>query len=63
MELKVVQHGNNEDEGNALRWNAPVVAAHLRVGPLGLDLVGHLLCAAQQVVSVPALQETTRRYP
>lgn len=32
------------------------VSTHLRVGPLGLDLLSHLLCAAQQVITLPALQ-------
>lgn len=32
------------------------VSTHLRVGPLGLDLLSHLLCTAQQVITLPALQ-------
>lgn len=33
------------------------VCPHLGVGPLGLDLLSHLLCTAQQVIALPALQE------
>ena len=32
------------------------VCTYLRVGPLGLDLLSHLLSAAQQVVPLPTLQ-------
>lgn len=32
------------------------LCTHLRVGPLGFDLVGHLLGVAQQVITLHALQ-------